>query len=284
MVNEFVLFGKTIDLYSYVTLIGRLCIVLWMIINLKEYKEISTLSQIPGMRIKKPKLKGVADWGFAFIEIMFIFAILFSLSTPITGMISRVFLNDSSENYFYNIFVLPLGLIAAAIIFKLSSMKFTDYIAPAMSLALIFFKIACFCDGCCYGVVSNKYGLYNYSNQRKEFPVQLVETACAIVMFTILLIVRRKKDRKPGTLYPLFMMMYCASRFVSEFWRDDYPNVLGPLKGYHIQCIIGFIEGTLLMLFALKYSDKLEAYIKAKAQFAIDYFSKKTKENNDSEE
>ena len=284
MVQDIVLFGKNIDLGNVFNIVGQFCIVFWMIFHLKEYKEMSTLSQIPGMRIKNPKKKNFVDWGLALVEIMFIFGVIFALSTPFNNMISMAFLNDTSANYFHNIFVLPLGLIAAAIIFKLSPMRFTDYIAPAMSLALILYKIACFCDGCCYGVPTEKFGLINRWSGRKDFPIQLVEAACAIVMFIILLIVRRKKGRKPGTLYPFFMMMYCASRFVSEFWRDDYPDVLGPLKSYHFQCIIGFVEGALLMLFALKFSDKLEAYIKAKAQFAIDYFSKKPKENNDSEE
>ena len=279
MFQEIVLFGKTIDLGNLFNTVGQLCIIFWMIFNLKEFKEMSTLSQIPGGRIKSPKKKNIVDWVLALIEIMFIFGILFSLSTPINNIISMAFLNDTSANFFYNIFVLPLGLILAAIIFKLSPMRFTDYIAPAMSLALILYKIACFCDGCCYGVPTEKFGLINRWSGRKDFPIQLVELACAIVMFIIILIVRKKKDRKPGTLYPLFMLMYCASRFVSEFWRDDYPDVFGPLKSYHFQCIIGFVEGALLMLFALKFSDKLENYVKAKAQFAVDYFgNKKNKE------
>ncbi len=269
---ELVLFGKTIELYSTLTTLGQLCIFLWIFINLKEYKEISTYSNIPEAKRKPKKSNFIFKWLFPLLEITIIFLILFALNAPITPKISSIFLGDRSDNYFYNIFVLPLGLLLFGFLCKVSPVKFMDYIAPGMSLALIVFKIACFCEGCCYGVPSDKCAMFNHITERMEFPVQLVELGCAVIMFIIILIVRRKKDRKPGILYPLFMLMYCSSRFVSEFWRGDYPDIIGPLKGYHIQCIIGFIEGLILLIFVLKNGERITETFRAKKEAVLERY------------
>jgi phosphatidylglycerol:prolipoprotein diacylglycerol transferase len=276
MFPELVLFGETISLYQPVTTFGQLCIFLWIFFNLREYKDISTFSQIPGQRIKNEKVKKPVDWILALIGITVIFAVLFSLSMPITPKISMLFLGDKSDNFFYNIFVLPLGLLLFGSIFFVSPFKFSDYIAPGISIALIIFKIACFCCGCCNGVPSNSFGMLNHVTNQKEVPVQLIEIICAVIMLIIILLVRRKKERKPGILYPLFMVMYCASRFVSEFWRGDYPDVYGPLKGYHIQCIIGFVEGLIILFIALKWGEKVSAFYAAKKESILKKFEKNT--------
>ena len=150
-----------------------------------------------------------------------------------------------------------------------------------MAVALIFYKIACFCWGCCYGV-EWEHGMWNQNNGRAEFPVQLVEIACAVIMLVILLLLLHKKGRKTGILYPLFMMMYCGSRFVSEFWRDDYPFTWfgGRMTGYHIQCIVGFVLGAVFMFLTVKWGDRFTAYIDAKNQALLDKHEKKIRAAN----
>jgi prolipoprotein diacylglyceryltransferase len=206
------------------------------------------------------------------------------LSGYFRRLLSIVFLHDLSANFFLNIFALPLEILIIGAILKISPLKLSDLVAPGMSFALICYKIACFCDGCCYGVATEKYGLMNQWTNRKDFPIQLVECGCAIIMFVILVILFRKKERKDGTLYPIFMLMYCASRFVSEFWRDDYPNVLGLLKSYHIQCIIGFVEGAILLFVALKWGEKISDYYATKKQELLERFRSKSSNKNDTQE
>ena len=277
MLPSISLFGKTIELYDPITSLGQLSIFLWIIFNLKEYKAISTLSNIPEAKAGEKKNNFFLKWILPLLGITFIFLTLFALNGPICPKISYLFLKDESDNFFYNIFVLPVGLILAGILVKLSPLKFSDYIAPAISLALIFFKIACIFCGCCYGVPSQTFGIMNHANERKEVPIQLIEALCALVIFIIILLIRRKKDRTPGLLYPLFMLMYCGSRFVSEFWRGDYPDVLGPLKGYHIQCIIGFVEGLILLVIALKWGNRISDYYKLKRETILAKYQEKAK-------
>ena len=266
MLQEIVLFGKTIKTFDIVNNFGSICLVLWLLFNLKEYKGISILSQLPGTKISNNKKKSIVDWILAFIGIALITAVIFALSTPIGNRISLLFLKESGPNFFVNIFAVPLELLLIGVAFLISPLIITDIVAPGMALALIFYKLACFCLGCCKGVESEKFGMMNHLTNHMEFPVQLVEAACAVVMFIILLVVRRKKNRKPGILYPLFILMYCGSRFISEFWRGDYSNILGPLKSYHIQCIIGFVEGLILLFVVLKFGEKITEYYASKRQ------------------
>ena len=278
------LFGRSINLFNLFNSLGSYSIAVWVILNLKEYKEVSTFSQIAQTKIGKNRDNFFFRWFFVVIEFLLFYAVILIAEAPVAGVVSKITLGDTSPNFFYNIFALPFMLIIISIIFRAAPLKVLDLMAPAVCLALIFFKIACFCLGCCYGVEAEKFGIYNVCNERAEFPVQLVEAACAIIMFVILLLIRRKKNRKTGVLYPVFILMYCGSRFVSEFWRDDFPNVLGPLKGYHIQCIVGFVEGLILLFIVLKWSDKISAYYSSKRQKLIAKFCGEPSEDNNSEE
>ncbi|MBE6741958.1 MAG: prolipoprotein diacylglyceryl transferase [Ruminococcaceae bacterium] len=287
MIQEIVLFGKTIDrfsLYPMINNIGHIFMFLWLIINIKEYNSFSVLPNLASAKIKNQCSGRVASWAIAFVELLLMFAVMLVSAKPIANGISVVFLGAESDNYFYNIFALPLILMLIAIIFQFSPLRFTDFVAPANALVLIFYKIACYCFGCCFGVETEKFGMYNACTERVEFPVQLVEIICAVIMFIVLLVVRHKKNHKPGILFPLFMLMYCGSRFISEFWRDDYPTVLGQLKGYHIQCIVGFVEGLILLFVVLKFGERITEFYAGKRQRVLERKSAEKTEEKASEE
>ncbi len=278
------LFGKTINLYDTFNNLGFIFAFLWYLFHLKDYKEFSTISRIPETLLKNKNNNFFFKWFFVFIEVFFVFFGLYMVSSPVAKAISLLFLGDQSANYFVNIFLNPIALLLLGVLLKISPLKLLDFAALPNIVALIFYKIACFCWGCCYGVPTEKYGLMNKCTNRVDFPVQLVEVACAVVMFIIILLVRNKKNRTPGLLYPLFMLMYCGSRFISEFWRDDYPDVWGPLKGYHIQCIVGFVMGLILLAVSLKWGKQLTEYFETKNKnFLERVLAKKTNGNASTE-
>ena len=278
------LFGRTINLLDLFNILGTYSIAIWLICHLKEYKEVSTYSQIAQTKIAKGRDNFFFRWIFVVVEFLIFYAIILTMETPLVRIVARITIGDSGPNFFYNIYALPFMLIIISILFRVTPLRVLDMMAPAIDIALIFFKIACFCWGCCYGVETDKFGMQNANTERVDFPVQLVETACAVVMLIILLIIRRKKDRKEGLLYPIFMLMYCGSRFVSEFWRDDYPNIFGPLKNYHIQCIVGFVEGLIFLFVVLKWGEKISAYYASRRQKLIDKVCGAPSDEDNSEE
>ena len=277
MLQTITLFGKTFFLYG---LSNTLAIVAQMILLgflLKDYKEACTFPYIVDKYLhKESKRKFLFGSIFMYIELVLTLIILTVTAQKAEPIVSMTFLGDTSVNFFTNILTNPIFAFLVFILLKTSPLKFWDINALALSIGLIFFKIACYCDGCCYGI---EYGstFYNYSNERYEIPVQLIEAACAVVMFVVLLIIRKssKRKNKAGLLYPIFMLMYCGSRFCSEFLRDDYPPILGNLSGYHIQCIIGFVLGLIYLFIVLKFGTRITEYFETKNKA---YLEKKLKE------
>ena len=284
MFQSITLFGTTIDLYEPINTLGNLCALIWILFHLKEYRSFSTLSRIPEARLGDKKGNFFTRWFLTIIEAIFIFTLVLTISGPITHEISYIFLGERCDNYFWNIFCVPVLLLLVGLILRISPFKLWDFAVLPINICLIFYKLACFCCGCCYGVESESFGMFNHLNDAKEFPVQLVEEACAIIMFIILLTLSRKKERKVGILYPLYMLMYCGSRFISEFWRGDFPAVWGALKGYHIQCIVGFIEGLIFLFVVLKWGGKLTESFDAKNQKLLERFTKEEKKVQENEQ
>ncbi len=161
----------------------------------------------------------------------------------------------TGANYYGLIFFVPIILYLFFYVIKINPLKQMDLITPAFPLALVFVKLACFFEGCCSGFEVSR-GYYNQVNQRFEFPSQLVEAALALLLFVFL--ISYKKKAKEGTLFPIYLILYSATRFFSEFTRND-SNILGPLKTYHFLCIGGVIVGIAELLIVLKYSEKIKS-------------------------
>lgn len=164
---------------------------------------------------------------------------------------------NTGANYFGLLYFIPLVLFIFFFCISVDPFKQMDLIAPAYPLALIFVKLGCFCDGCCGGFVC-EWGLMNYhyqSGPKREFPTQLVEAGLALIIFLFLLWYRKKA--KEGTIFPVYLIVYSATRFFSEF-TSNKPDVLGILKTYHILCIIGVILGIIELIFVLRYSEKIK--------------------------
>ena len=257
-----------VSLYDLINVIAHVGMVVLIICTIKKYKEFCTLPKLAAASFKKTD-HPVFKWVWYLLEAIFIFLVLLVISEPLIEGISYLFLGAQSTNYFYNIFLVPLILFLLGILLKVSPFRLTDYVAPIESFALIFYKLACYFQGCCYGVALPETAkcivpFYNYRKEQYQVPVQFIEMTCAVVMFIVLILLDRRKNRKTGLLYPLFMLMYCGSRFISEFWRGDYPAVWGRLTGYHIQCIIGFSLGAVYLAVVLVWGKRITAFFETK--------------------
>lgn len=263
------LFGNTINLYDFFNNAATVFQVILLALTIKDYKLASTFPIICDRHLNlKKKTERFPSYIFCFIEAVIIMAVNVVISQKTSAPVSQLFLGKGDVNFFPNILISPLCLFAFGVLLMVSPLKILDYSAPIMVIGLISFKIACYCCGCCYGI---EYGthFYNYKNERFEVPVQLIELACAIIMFIILLVMRKKK-KKAGYMYPAFMLMYCGSRFCSEFLRDDYPPVIWRMTGYHIQCIVGFVLGLIYLIIVIKYGEKITGFFEGKNKAFLD--------------
>lgn len=164
---------------------------------------------------------------------------------------------NTGANYFGLLYFVPLILFAFFFLISVNPLKQTDLITPAYPLALFFVKLGCFCNGCCGGFEC-EWGLMNYyfpSDPKREFPIQLVEAGLALIIFFFLMWYRKRA--KEGTLFPVYLIIYSATRFFSEF-ASKKPDIIWHLKTYHILCIIGVILGIAELILVRRYAEKIK--------------------------
>ena len=101
-----------------------------------------------------------------------------------------------------------------------------DLFAVCIPLFHVFGRIGCFLSGCCYGIES-RFGfvvhgntLIPENNDVRRLPVALIEAACNLAIFLVLLRLFYKR-KESGKMIFDYMLMYPAVRFVLEFFRGD---------------------------------------------------------------
>ncbi len=245
-------------LYSNIGVIVTLVALLCNLLDIKRKRLVmSGTSSLFVIKMKDVKskffiFKILSNITFvAFVEIFILFCVQYLfpiLMNPTFGD-----LVNTGTNYFGLLTFAPIFSVVFCCLFWVNPLKQMDLAVIAFPLALSISKNACFCAGCCHGIEWIN-GTFNYKYGRPEVPVQLIESACAFLIFVFLL--KYRKKAKAGTVYPIYLIVYSILRFATEFLRAE-PNVLGPLKTYHILCITGFVIGLILYFVAIKFGDKI---------------------------
>jgi len=151
---------------------------------------------------------------------------------------------------------------------KLPFWKYTDIAAPSIALGLAIARIGCFLNGCCFGVVSEKYGIRfpslhqppvylrqltdglitsSSSHTLPVIPTQLYSSLKGFLIFLILIWLQ-KKERYDGFLFLSFLLFYSMGRFIVEFFRfseEDY--LFYNLNLTQIFCLGSFCLALILM-------------------------------------
>jgi len=160
---------------------------------------------------------------------------------------------------------------------KLSFWKYTDIAAPSVAIGIGVGRIGCFLNGCCFGVVSENYGikfpsLYMppvYLQQLEDgliasgstctlpvIPTQLYTSLYGFLIFFILHWMKKYK-KYDGFIFLSFLILYSISRFTIEFFRFYENNY----KVFNLLTItqtilIGVILGSLVFMNILKKKSK----------------------------
>lgn len=165
----------------------------------------------------------------------------------------------TGRNYFALLIIAPIFISLFSVVLVINPIKELDIITMGLPVFLFFVKLACFFNGCCWGIPW-EHGPYNYhyDHPGNQVPVQLIEAFYAALILLILLLYRKKA--KPGTIYPMYLTLYSFTRFFSEFFTAAYPDVLGPFNMYQILCIIGFVVGIILLILMNIFGERLSDY------------------------
>lgn len=176
------------------------------------------------------------------------------------GNFNRSFGNfiGTGANYFGMLLTILFFWVVLSLLIMANTLKLLDISTMYLPLHLVFVKISCYFAGCCYGIPW-EYGPYNHhpDHPGNQVPVQLIEAFWALLIFFFLLWYRKRA--KSGELFPVYMILYSTTRFFSEFLRNE-ENVVGPLKIYHILCLIGIAYGIFHLLFLHFYRDTINNF------------------------
>ncbi len=246
-----------IKAYGLFNTIASVIVFLYNFSNFKNKRNLlSNFSLIIMERYsQKNKYKLFANANFwTIVELVFISYIQYMLGGFLNNGFGRIV--ETGANYFGLIFFVPIILYVFFYVVSINPLKQMDLITPAFPFALVSVKIACFFHGCCSGFQCS-WGYFNQQNNRTEFPSQLLEAGVALLLFVFLL--SYKKKAKEGTLFPIYLTVYSAIRFFTEFTRSE-SNILGPFKIYHFICVAGVFVGIAELFVVLKYSEKIKDF------------------------
>lgn len=152
------------------------------------------------------------------------------------------------------------GVLLISSYFKFDKKKVLDIYAPFLALSLVLGRTGCFLSGCCYGKISNVPWAISFPPPSLVFqkqrlaglvtpfdnsslpvhPTQLYEAFVGLVLFIILLILK-KRIKINGIQILLFFLVYSFFRFFIEFFRADNFPFLGILSLPQFLSIIIFL-------------------------------------------
>ena len=255
MFREATLFGVTILMYDVFNYLAAIVLVVCFLSRAKEIAAISPLARTK----KRPVLIALIEIGV----FQTAFYLLFSYLNPHFG----TWFTHGNANYYGNLTAWIISCAVIPVLFKMSPLKTSDILSPALPLSLFVAQLACFFNGCCWSYEVAHSWYYSQYHNRYESPVQLVEAGVALLLFFFLLW-QKKRRRRSGFAFPLYLTIYSVSRFFTEFLRGDLPDVLGPLDAYQVMSIVFTIIGAVLLWLVWKYGERIDAYYEKKLSAA----------------
>lgn len=154
------------------------------------------------------------------------------------------------------------GIIAVSKYRHRNAKDVLNIVVPAIPLFHTFARIGCLLSGCCYGIEWSWGVIMSDEPNVIRFPVQLVESACNMLIFIgIIFWEHKRKTRKYNTT--IYLCLYAICRFVLEFFRGD--SVRGVWLGglstaQYISMIIIFVYACLLVKYLYGSIFKSKSY------------------------
>ena len=136
---------------------------------------------------------------------------------------------------------------------RLDMGRVADIAAPCIMLGLMFGRLGCFLNGCCYGVPTASFaGVHFPGHLGPVHPTQLYEAAGALLLAVALYVALRRRDAAGsagrGELFGWMLVGYGILRTVLEIYRADPRGGLGPLSTSQIISIPLIVIGAVVIV------------------------------------
>lgn len=148
-----------------------------------------------------------------------------------------------------------IGVVIGSVIFEkifYCNKNIIKYSVLSLPLVYGLTKTACFIAGCCYGIPYSGifYVIYPAGLNIKQFPIQIVETIVALIIFFIC---NKYKDKKNITYITLSITF--ITKFLLDFLRYEHINII--ISRNQIASIVFII-----ILLVIKKTNLIDKFLK----------------------
>ena len=151
----------------------------------------------------------------------------------------RIYLHDPVRIFkiwegglvYYGGFILAILVIIVYVkAYKLSLPKWADLTAPVAMIELVFGRIGCFLNGCCYGRIAPSWLPWKVTYPSSVMPLELggiplhpapLYESLAAALIAGFLIWRNFHKKYDSEVVWLMVFLYAIARFILEFFRAD---------------------------------------------------------------
>jgi phosphatidylglycerol:prolipoprotein diacylglycerol transferase len=126
------------------------------------------------------------------------------------------------------------------------SMPPNDRFATLLPFTIALGRAGCLTAGCCLGLPFDGWCASRAADGVLRYPTTLLEIIFQLAV-GVLFVVLVKRGLLYGRLFSLYLLLYGAFRFLTEFIRDT-PKFLGGLSGYQILSLLMMALGTAFFL------------------------------------
>lgn len=112
---------------------------------------------------------------------------------------------------------------------KQSFLEWADLLTPVLAVGYGVGRLACFLNGCCYGVACSWPWAVSFHSHKlmgleviPRHPTQLYMAAYDLALgIGLLIFSQRRSEMRPGWLFLIWVVLHGMGRAIVEFWRDD---------------------------------------------------------------
>jgi len=209
--DKLTIFGKHINLYWFMYLVGIIAMIVINIRRCSQYNYTKAFAFFSSLLL--------FIFGYIGAKLLYIIETLGNSTANGTSF-------SSGFSFYGAVFFIPIEVFLFCKVFKINFARYLDFLTPAIVIMLTFIRVGCFCSGCCGGVT---YHLFSV-NRPLVFPSQLVE--CGLDVLLLDRIIHYENENKfTGYRYSILLGGYGLLRFFVEITRDTPKDFLGMANG-----------------------------------------------------
>ncbi len=186
---------------------------IYYLFHVAAFAAVFLMAQWLGKKVNVSRLK-------SFVLVLIIYPLMY-LWMLIYFWIESGFKTFGGQHIVCIFVYVPLLAWLVAKILNIGLKEMCFIIAPLLPLNHTIGHLGCFFAGCCRGYPA-EWGFYHPIQKIFYFPIQPIESAVALAIVVLLVLITKKKNYYPDPIiYPLMLVMFGSTRFVLEFFRDN---------------------------------------------------------------